>query len=239
MELNKTIINLISILTDDIKKIDKFLTLTHESLTLQIEKNSLVEISDRSIKILGKEDISSKISIASKEIISRHIDFEQLKKFCTNIDFLRLNHFGVSYSCPDISKELEHLKKLLHTTDFKLFEEKSNINGQRWFFLGNPENWRDPLFEIALTESKEPLRNKWIPHFQIDIDTDKSFEELRNLSEKFFGADIFDWKLDIYNYGIVLTMCQLGNICGTKVYLGLGTKLRNTKSHRKELLTAI
>lgn len=124
-------------------------------------------------------------------------------------------------------------------TDFKLLEEKSTVKNQRWFFLGNLNSWEYPLLEIVLTESKEELTNDWVPHFQIDIDTNHSFDKLSSLTTKYLSTDFISWELDIPNYGIVLTMGSLGSINGTKIYLGLGTNLRDTKMHRNELLTEV
>ncbi|MFO8052655.1 MAG: hypothetical protein R6U54_01670 [Candidatus Omnitrophota bacterium] len=239
MKLNKTIIKFISILTSGIDKTDRFLSLNQKSATLQIENSPLVKINEESILFLGKEDISKKIFPALQEKTSSHTNFEQLNKFCSNINVLRLNHLGVSYSCADINKEIGYLKKLSSKANFKLFEEKSGMNNQRWFFLGNLNSWEYPLFEIVLTESKESLINEWIPHFQIDIDTAQSFEELESLTTKYLNADFFGWKLDVPNYGIVLAMGKLGNINGTKIYLGMGTKLRDTKFHRNKLLIEV
>lgn len=239
MTLNQTLIKFISILTNGVDSTDRFLSINQKSATLHIDGGPLIEINEKSILLLGKVDISKKIFPASQKKALTHTNFEQLKEFCSKIDVVRLNHLGVSYSCADINEELDYLKKLSFETGLKLFEEKSGMDKQRWFFLGNSNSWEYPLFEIVLTESKKSLINEWIPHFQIDIDTNHSFNELNNLTTKYLRADFFGWKLDIPNYGVVLAMGSLGNINGTKIYLGLGTKLRDTKFHRNKLLLEV
>lgn len=239
MKLNQAIIKYISMLTNGVNKADRFLSISQKSAILQIGSNPLVKINEESILLLGKEDISQRIFPASQIDASLHTDFNQLKVFCSYINVMRLNHLGISYSCSDINKELNYLKKLSSGSDFKLYEEKSGMTNQRWFFFGNLKSWEYPLFEIVLTENKSHLRNEWIPHFQIDIDTAQSFEELESLTTKYLNADFFGWKLDIPNYGIVLAMGKLGNINGTKIYLGMGTKLRDTKFHRNKLLIEV
>lgn len=239
MNQNQIIIKFISTLTNGVDKADRFLSLNQKSAILQIDSNPLVKINEESILLLGNENINRRIFPASLKMASSNVDFSDLNNFCSNIDVVRLNHLGVSYSCRDIGEELGYYKKLSLESGFKLYEEKSGMTNQRWFFLGNLKSWEYPLFEIVLTESRSPLINEWIPHFQIDIDTNQSYEELENMTTKYLKADFFSWKLDIPNYGIVLAMGKLGNINGTKIYLGMGTKLRDTKFHRNKLLKEV
>jgi hypothetical protein len=117
-----------------------------------------------------------------------------------------------------------------------LFEEKSGSKISKWLFIGDTENWENPLFELVLNSKITPSLKAWIPHFQIDLDTNLSTEELETLVQKHFGYKFFSWKLNIPNYGVVLAMGMLEEINGMKVYLGLGTNLRNTKYHRENIL---
>jgi len=239
MILNQTITEFLSILTTDVDQIDSFLSINQQQATLQNDNHPLVEINKESILLLGKYDISKKILTTQKEELATRINIEQFKKFSSNIDIVRLNHLGISYSCPNIEKEVDCLRKITSLSDLRLLEEESTVKNQRWFFIGNLNRWENPLFEIVLTESKEALTNDWIPHFQIDIDTNHSFDELSSLTTKYLSTDFISWKLDIPNYGVVLAMGSLGSINGTKIYLGLGTNLRDTKMHRHEILREI
>lgn len=239
MKINQTIIKFISILTNGGKKADRFLSLSGQSAILQINNDRFVEVNEESILLLEKEDVSQRIFPVSNEEVSSIVDFSKLEKFCSEIDIVRLNHLGINYTVADINKELKHFKKLLSGTNFKLYEETSDNSTQRWFFIGNLENWEYPLFELVLNERKEPLLNEWIPHFQIDIDTNQSIDELKELTTNYVRPDFFGWELNIPNYGVVLAMGQLGKIDGTKIYLGMGTNLRDTKMHRNELLVEV
>jgi len=66
-----------------------------------------------------------------------------------------------------------------------------------------------------------------------------SQQELELILSKCFGKNFVSWKLNIPNYGVVLEMGCLGSVDGTKIYLGIGTNLRNTKFHREEILKKI
>ena len=90
-----------------------------------------------------------------------------------------------------------------------------------------------------LTEGEDSLSTDWIPHFQIDIDTNQSIEELKKATAKYLNPNFFGWELDIPNHGVVLAMGQLGNIYGSKIYLGVGTNLRETENHRKNILVEV
>lgn len=239
MNFNQIIIKLVSMLVKNNEETNRFLSLDNKSVVVQINNDPLVEINKESILLLGKDDVSQKIFLGSEEKISSHVDFEQFEKFCSDMDILKLNHLGINYSCTDIKKELEHFKKLLTGTNFKLYEEDSGDPKQRWFFVGNLEDWRYPLFELVITESEEFLINEWTPHFQIDIDTNQDISELKELTSKYLKSNFFGWELDVPNHGVVLAMGELGNINGTKICLGIGTNKRDIKNYRKEIFTEV
>jgi len=239
MELNQTIIRLISILATGGKKADRFLSLSDKSASLHLNKESLIDVNEESILLLGKEDISQRIFPVPENKVSSCIDFNKLEKFCSEIDIVRLNHLGISYGSSNIEMELNHFKGLLSGSPFKLYEEKSDNSNQRWFFIGIKENWEYPLFELVFTQGKDKFSTDWIPHFQIDIDTNQSFEELKALTDKYLGQNFFGWELDIPKIGVVLAMGKLANIDGTKIYLGMGTNRRRTEYHRKHILVEV
>jgi len=220
---------------------DKFLSLKDSnSFVLQINGEQLAEINEKSILMVGN-DVTTSIFPANSTNVSDTIDVDNIKNFFDALDdsLVRLNHLGISYSCVSIKDELVKIKKILLGTSFKLYEETSDSPHQKWFFIGNLERWENPLFEIVLTQSKTTLCSEWIPHFQIDLDTKLSIEELESLTRNHFRKGFIDWKLDLPNYGVVLGMGKLSDINGTKIYLGLGTDKRNTKLHREEILREV
>jgi len=220
---------------------DRFLSRKNSSsFVLQVNDKPLVEVNEESISIVNG-NVTTRIFPACNSSVSDSIGIERIKNFFNELkdSLVRLNHLGISYSCVNIENELVEIKKLLHGTNFKLYEEPADSASQRWFFIGNLESWENPLFEIVLTESKTSLCTKWIPHFQIDLDTRLNIEELEFLTRNHLKEGFIDWKLDIPNYGVVLVMGELSNINGTKIYLGLGTDKRDTKLHREEILRLV
>jgi len=152
---------------------------------------------------------------------------------------LRLNHIGVSYWCENIENELLEYQNAIKGSDLKVYEEFSGNPKNRWFFLRSDPKWTVPLIEIVLNQSKNYYEDEWMPHFQIDIDTSLDYKELIFLTNKFLKHDFFSWNMNIPNYGVVLGMGLLGTINNTKIYLGLGTNLRNTKYHREVSLKEV
>ena len=65
-----------------------------------------------------------------------------------------------------------------------------------------------------MTESNVTLCTKKLPHFQIDIDTKLTTNEIEFLTKKYLKDGFINWKLNIPNFGIVLEMGELGNISG-------------------------
>lgn len=167
------------------------------------------------------------------------VNEEQLKSFLKACKPVRLNHIGVGYVVKNIETELEVIKK--GVKGYKIFEEPNTSKKTRWFFIGNTSKNISSMFEIVLfeqkTKSKKPTL--WKPHFQIDYDTSLDYKELTNLSIKFFGKNIFTYIIDIPKYGVVLAMGSVGKINNVSIMLGMGTKLRNTKQHRENIVPII
>lgn len=152
---------------------------------------------------------------------------------------IRLNHLGISYYCEDIEKEIALLKKITTANNASLYEEYSGFSSQKWLFTGDISNWQNSLFEIVLNKGKHTNKDYWRPHFQIDLDTSLTIEEIKKMTDEYLGKNFIRWQLDIPNYGTVLAMGVLGEVHGTKIALGLGTSLRDTEYHRKNLLKPI
>ncbi|MFA6183649.1 MAG: hypothetical protein WC682_00940 [Parcubacteria group bacterium] len=222
------------------KEIDKFLLQNSYFFNLKINNTSLVKIDAQSIFLLN-EDLTQKLFLADSCNKNHLIENNNLKNFleATKDSIVRLNHLGINYSCPSIDRELKKIKETIVGRNFKLYEELNDFPDQRWFFIGDKENWEQPLFELAITESATPLCSQWTPHFQIDIDTNLVATELESLANKHLEDNFFTWKLDTPNYGLILEMGELVNINGTKICLGIGTTNRDTKIHREKNLQLI
>jgi hypothetical protein len=222
------------------KEVDKFLSKSPSSTILHVNSVTISEINKKSIILFG-EDFTKKIIPVKNTQSSYLISIDRIKTFFSKIkdSLVRLNHLGISYSCSSIVNEIAGIKKLLQGTNFKLYEEPADLLSQRWFFIGNFKNWKYPLFELVMTESNVTLCTKKLPHFQIDIDTKLTTNEIEFLTKKYLKDGFINWKLNIPNFGIVLEMGELGNISGVKICLGLGTNLRSTKHQREKELHVV
>lgn len=235
MDLNLALISLLQLLNKQInKKSRAYLQISKDKILIGPKDANLVSITPNAIKLLGKQTVQEKIM---RDDTKSTIDLEQIKEFIKILSgpIVRLNHVGISYSCENIQKEIDYYKQALKNSDFKLYEENSGGKTRRWLFVGDIRDWQAPLFEIVLIEKGANFVDKWNPHFQIDIDSTLSAEELNSALKKVFSAG-FDWKLTIKDYGTVLGMKLLGCANGTKIYIGIGTNLRDTKYHRNNIL---
>lgn len=147
-----------------------------------------------------------------------------------------MNHVGISYFCKDLNDEIAYYKNLIKDSNLNLYEENSGMAEKKWIFIGDNANWEDTLFELILVESANETQNVWLPDFQIDIDTNLNAEEIKEIANKTIWNNFIDWELNIPDYGVVLCSGILGDIKGTKISIGIGTKLRDPKYQRESLV---
>lgn len=236
MELNKNIIEILKYLyCFGNKEVKDSLKITDTEASVISNNEILARVKNNSIELLNGYDIQKNISTNAHQ--ENTISLEKVKRFLENISksIVRLNHVGISYSCTNLQNELKKYIRILDPK-FKLFEEESNSNYNKWYFIGNRSN--SSIFEIVLAERKNFLNDSWTPHFQIDIDTNLDPENIEREFKSIFGRG-FDWSLNIPGVGIVLGMKILGVVNGTKVILGVGTTKRDTEYHRKNILKDI
>ncbi|OGH12241.1 MAG: hypothetical protein A2857_00550 [Candidatus Levybacteria bacterium RIFCSPHIGHO2_01_FULL_36_15] len=209
------------------------------TVTLYSGKTKVFEINLFDV-IVAEKSFENRINLVDFDSDRKKYNVDKFSCFLSNIsnNFVRLNHLGISFNCEDLDNEVEHIKSSVLRNSLKLFEEESNDFTQRWLFIGNVSNWKNSLFEIVLNKRNKDI-NFWIPHFQIDVDTTLTIEQIRKITNKVFGPGFIKWELDVPDYGVVLAMGILENINGTKIALGIGTNLRNTKFHREELLKLV
>lgn len=146
-----------------------------------------------------------------------------------------LNHLGISYFVPDIEQEHEAIRSIADEAGIESHEEHGAPVDQEWLFLGHVDDWRSAMFEMVLNQGEPNPADFWRPHFQIDLDTNLPWEELKTLTEKHFGPDFFKWTLDAPNVGTFLGMGLIGNVGGSKIALGLGATKRSAEFHRRSL----
>jgi hypothetical protein len=146
---------------------------------------------------------------------------------------------GIKYHSDNFTADLQKYKSLAKKGGFDVSREDSTAKNDKWYFVGDKTNWTNSLFEIVLTKS-QPTLHDWLPHFQIDIDTELDGEKLKELTARIFWKNFFGWKLDAPEVnGTVMFMGLLGCVNATRICLGVGTNLRNTKYHREVLLKKI
>jgi hypothetical protein len=235
MELNNTILKILDFLrkSKSIHKISKY-----KNGIFHLDK--LLSISSNKIVINKLLNVESKLLLKTSSN-KNTVNLDKIRLFINSLQphIVRLNHLGISYGCKNIVNEINQYKDSIKNSSYNLFEEDSGNPTSRWFFVGDTPNWENPLFEIVLAETNKQLFDNWNPHFQIDIDTDLTYENISKITNKFFGNNFEKWKLDIPDYGVVLTMGNLGEVSGTKIYLVIGTNIRGTKYHREKILKLI
>ncbi len=206
-----------------------------DSLSIKIEKGVLVSITPQEILLSNKINLLDKIKADTNK--TDILASEKVQAFLEEIQtsLIRLNHAGISYFCKNPREEIARYGEALQTSGLKIYQEQSESKYEKWYFIGNKTNYETPLCEIVLNSATNDWFKDWVPAFQIDIDTNLSMEELEKISEKHFGKNFWNWKIDIPDYGIVLAVAILGEINGIKVTFGVGTNLRKIKDHRESM----
>lgn len=176
------------------------------------------------------------------KLLDHPVNFELLRLLINRLtndqSIIRLNHIGFCYKVFSQEKEKERLIDLIKQTKFHLYQEKSNDDGL-WLFVGNVNNLEEPLIELVPVEkTTDKWVDYWLPHIQIDIDTNLTTKEIENRVLTIFGTTIKPYLITID--GIVyIVRNHLGNVNGVNIYLDLATSERNVKLMRQHLLTRI
>lgn len=198
------------------------------------DKKELVRISGSGIDINSKS-FNDKLLPSKPSRLNTKVGLDVFKSFMEDLSAvseIKLNHFGISYYCTDLDDELNNIRELVG--EDHLYEEEAGSPSTKWLFIGDAKNADEPLFELVLNERKKPVLSSWVPHFQIDIDTNLKVEELQDIITSHLGADWVKWKIDINGIGVPLVMGRLCSIGGQKIYLGIGTNKRDRYWHRSE-----
>ncbi len=208
---------------------NELINFTDEKLSVSYMGRNYLEISDSDVKLFEINVLSKLKPITSDSWDKFNSYFSFIGEIESNI--LRLNHLGFGYKTQNIYDELGEYKK--HMKDgFQLLEEDSgDKDNNRWFFVKHGSNVSIPKIELIfyLTDKY----GEFCPQFQIDIDTDLPYSELKKIAEKHMGKDFFFWKYDIPGYGVVMAMGKIGMIKGVNILVGLGTNLRKSQTFKK------
>ncbi len=144
---------------------------------------------------------------------------------------IRLNHMGINYFCEDLIAEEARITAIAQNAKISLQKDPDAETGQTWLFMGDRSAITKPLFEFVLNQGDPRIQDYSRPHFQIDIDTDMSRDEIHSATQM-LRPGFIHWELNIPGYGTVLSLGILDNIRGTKIALGIGTNVRPVEEHR-------
>lgn len=212
-----------------------FVSATH-GIAMNNNGTNLITVTGNDIVISGKSFQDRLVKPSS--FSATHDINQRLDSFFNGVwdSLVRLNHLGVSYFCDNLEEEAQEIQELTGSANVSLHEEVSSDPEEKWLFLGDTANWENPLVEIVLNKKDKADLIPWKPHFQIDIDTTLTLEQIKGLTDQHLGRGFVKWQLDIPDYGTVLTMGILGQIGDAKIALGIGTNIRGTEHHRRNEL---
>lgn len=143
---------------------------------------------------------------------------------------IRLNVLGVGYRRDQTDGELKQILAHSKAVNLSVWQEQATEDNEKWFYFGKNEKWEDPFFRVVLGDETLDL---WFPNFALDLDTDLPYEKVKSVLGKHFGEGVIDWHLDVPDYGIVVVIAKIGGENETKIAIGLGTNLRDTRGHRE------
>lgn len=226
---NRTLLRLLTKLHEFLDKDNKSpFTIVKDSIRLIHYGKELIHVTPYDIKIAGESFQSKLKGIAgsdSTDLPEKYMNF--IKAIPGGIE---VDHVGISYWCDDMDTEKVRIKELAASKGIPVHEEPNEEVDQQWVFLGNPK--AAPMCEMVLNRGL--LRaDEWRPHFQIDMNTKLSIDEIKSLTDTYLHPNFIHWELDIPQVGVVLGMGILGEVDGTKIALGLGTSKRNTAFARE------
>jgi len=231
------------------KLFDVFKILASES-NLNFVKDNQLEISISSGETLFKVS-SSGISIPKipihenffgklSPLKDNFVSDSQIQKFISVLSekesILRLNHIGFCYSVDSIEKEKQRLLKLANQNDLNLYEEESR-DDSRWLYAGKTTKWHDPLVEFVIFEKvNDKWKDYWLPHFQIDIDTNLVVDDIEFIITDVFGQKVKPYRVVVVNNYVCVSRVRLGIISGININLDIGTEGRMPRYLREKLL---
>ena len=143
-----------------------------------------------------------------------------------------LNHVGLYLNTDDIKKEVKKVIEWYKESIHQVFEDPDWPQMyEKWLFIGDKEN-NKPMLEFAFRDDGKWLKN----HFQIDVDTDMSPEELIEYLQERCWETFIDWKLDIPDVWVVLVMWTTQTCWHYEIRLWIGNNRRNREMHRSQLI---
>lgn len=213
------------------QKGDSPLVFDNGCVTLVNGKTELLRITDKQILAGGRNYATE---LATPKGFPKNIS-QTFEGFINEIadHVVRLNVLGVGYECETRDQEVDNILNYATVNEIPVWQEQAAEDNEEWFYLGENKDWKQPFFRVVLgDETLDP----WLPNLALDLDTDLPYEKVKGVLEKWFGEGVIGWQLDIPNYGTVVAIGKIGGENETKLAIGLGTNLRNTRGHRESFL---
>jgi len=223
-----------------------------DNLTIELQKiitflsiNKNLEFSHPQLAKISKDKIDTPIGDAleffsdkKSKLSNNLIDLELLEKLIDQLtkinSLIRLSHIGFCYKVPSTSDEKIRITNLVKKSNLHLYQEESNDDGL-WLFVGNADKWEEPVIELLPIESTDDeYVEYWLPHIQIDIDTNLTGKEIDKIVRSIFGEKIIPYFIKIDGTTYIIRN-RLGVIDGVNIFLDLATNSRKVQYSRQEL----
>jgi hypothetical protein len=224
-----------------INALNKMFTILSGSDKLVSKNTDLIDFSETEI-FTPVGNIATLLNKHVSKLPDHPINFNLLKLFVNKLNvgqsIIRLNHIGFCYKVNSQENEKKRLVGLIKSSNYHLYEEKSNDYGL-WLFIGDTNKWEKQMIELLpVVKTDDKWIEYWLPHIHIDIDTNLSSKEIEDLIRIVYGNRIKPFPIIIDGI-IYIERFRLGSIGGINLFLDLATKVRNVKYSRQNLLTRI
>lgn len=217
------------------------LSTLYQSDKLSFKNNNLFSFVGKKI-LTPAGDVTPLLHSQKSKFKDEFADFGLLKKLIDSLietkSIIRLNHIGFCYKVDSQKVERERLIKSVNNSKFHLYEEPSNDEG-KWYFIGNTDNWENPMIEmVPIERTNDQWSDYWLPHIQIDIDTNLTEGEIEKLVKSTFGKSVIPFPISIEGV-VYIVRNRLGIIDGVNIMLDLATNSRNVKHTRQNILKKV
>lgn len=210
-----------------------------------IQKNSNVSFKDQNLLSISDSEIITPIGdmiplLHDKRstLEDQFVDLELLKKLISklsaNNSITGLDHIGFCYKVNSLEIEKERVTQLVKSSSYKLYQEPSNDDAL-WLFMGNLENWQNPVIELVpIEKTNDKWVDYWLPHIQIDIDTNLNGKEIEDLVKTICGNAIYPFSI-VIGKRVCIVRNRLGTIDGVNITIDLATTARDVKALRQKV----
>ncbi len=145
-----------------------------------------------------------------------------------------LDHIGFCYKVESNIIERESLILTAKKTGIPIYEEPSNDSGL-WLFAGDISNIANPMLEIVPIEQTTDLdKEYWLPHIQIDIDTNMTADDISALIKSNYKNSITPSPFIIDGTTYIIRN-RLGIVDGINIFLDLATSARDVSHLRRNI----